>query len=461
MGEENITPINVKNQIEECYKCVELKMWPQYKVLFKKIKNFITKEYSNKTEEDEIIRYWLALRAVSVDAKLTLIQDVTNFDDYLSLMKDIAEIVNDPQHLWDIMHSEVQTVFRATPSQARIIATTFFKPQELFDFGLDSFLASSLCDTSFVECEEDVIDLFYAACGYVKTCGLEKGAKTPQKFADFIGVILKKFLSIPGFTPERFVWLVEMCNEHLFIDPNVLRALCSDAISEFAQQNLPPEEKLAIAGIISTSPFMTQLPVLRSTIDQEFQAVVQDHRTFVRKYILPGFADISWNTETVSQRPSDPLVCWKIYANNLRKQGKSITPIEQQIFTIFVWDSISLVFSIYGDIQTTQQKSIDLRRDIFYFCREIENINVQLSSEAKQKLWMMLLIAAISGATKELLDQTPNNVKSDESIFLGLKIDKKGENFNDYKLALDILRTKFANESDNYPYLLKFIRSNY
>ena len=123
--------------------------------------------------------------------------------------------------------------------------------------------------------------------------------------------------------------------------------------------------------------------------------------------------------------------------------------------------SISLFSSLYGDIQTSQEKSIDFRRDIFYFCREVEKFKTPLTKDDKQKLWMMLLIAAISGSSEEILQSKQTDSKSDDSIFLGLRLDAKNENFEDYSTSYSRLRSKFSNEADNISGLVKFIREKF
>ena len=459
-GIGDITKINAVEQAEECIKCIELKMWPQFKALFFKIKNYYQKQYKKTAEDDDFLKLWYALRAVAIDAKLEMIQDVANFSDFMAIMKDISEIVNEPRHLWDIMHGEVQTIFRATPEQGRIIASTFFKPEELFEFGMESFLQSNLCDTSNLENEEDIIDCFYACLGFVKACGHKDPTKVPQKFASHIEKLLRGFINLKVFSPQRFVWLVEKSHEHLFIDDTVLSNICSNVISEFSQLTMEDERKLEIASIMSTSPFLSKLPVLQAVIDHVFLDVVQCHREFFNEYILPSFADLDWESENAEGRVSDPMRCWRLYADRLEEKGKS-SPIFVHTFTIFVIDSIQIFNCYYGDVQATRAKSADFRRDLIFFVTEIQKMNLELSQETISKLYMLLLMIAVSGADDELISNPPEMKESDNSVLLGLKFDKQNENFADYKEALKVLTKKFAHEKDSFPYLVSFLRAKY
>lgn len=457
--EVTINSTNSMSMVEECAKCVEMEMWPQFRYLFKQINNFYKQTYKGPADEDNFVRIWFALRSLSIDNFMKKIQNCTNFDDFLNYMSLISDMVDDPKRLWIIMHTELQTIFRATPSQCRYIAKTFFTPAQLFEYSIDAFLDSELCNLAIVKTEDDVIDRFYALAGLVRSIGISKNDAIPQSYSNYISRLLKAFINLPSFSAKRFVWLVEAIGTNLFINPNTLRGYCSESITEFIKKDFPPMQKLEMAGTFSSSPFMCHIPILKSLVEESYETVVTSMYQNFTKYILPGFADLKWNGDAYGL-PSDPVRCWKLYFDSLYINNQD-SPIIKHAIEKSICQSLQFFADYYGGIQPELSRASDMRRDIFCIIKYVNNLSFKLSDDDYKHVWMLMLIAAIIGAELTLICNIPPGESSKNTVLLGLEISEDGYDFLNYRTALAVLIEKFSSEKDAIPEMIKFLRQNY
>lgn len=460
MSDQDIT-INSTNSIsmvEECAKCVEMEMWPQFRALFKQINTFYKQNYKEDSD-DNFVRIWFALRSLTIDNFMKKIQDCTQFEDYLNYLSLISDLVDDPKRLWVIMHTELQTIFKASPSQCRYIAKTFFTPGQLFEYSIDAFLDSQLCNLNTIATEDDVIDRFYALAGLVRACGVTRNDSVPQSYINYVGKILRSYINLQFFSAKRFVWLVESIGTNLFINPNILRGICAESITEFIKKDISPKEKLEMAGTFTTSPFMCHIPILNSLVEDSYKTVVENlYYNFV-KYILPGFADLEWKGKEYGI-PSDPARCWKLFYDNLFTNNEK-SPIMMHAIGKSLCQTLQFLADYYGSVQPELTRAVDVRRDIFYIVQTIVKLPIGLSDRDYQNIWLLLLIAAIIGAEQTLICNLPTPEKSRTTVMLGLDVSENGYDFINYKKALAVLTEKFSGEQDAIPDMIKYLRQNY
>ncbi|EAX91283.1 hypothetical protein TVAG_251270 [Trichomonas vaginalis G3] len=459
MSEITINQTNAVSMVEECAKCMQLEMWPQFKSLFRQLNQYYITNYKNKTEEDNFSRIWIALKSLSIDNILNKVQDCAEFDDYMNYLKQISDLIDDPEHLWEILHTEIHTIFKATPKQAKIIASTLFTPIQLFYYSLSPFLDSELCDLTNITTEDAAIDRFYALVGFVRSCGITNKDKVPEKYSQYIGKLLQIYVSLPEFSPRKFVWLVENINSHLFLKIEVLQELCSSAIETFAKKDMQVLEKIKYLGIFSTSPVMNKMPVLHKHLTDTFSQTVDFYRFFIDKYIVPGYADLKWDGKETGL-PSDPVRCWAMYINNVLTSSKDC-PVKRRSIEVVIDLSLKFATDYYGEIQPNLEKSHDVRRDIFFIVKNLLSWKLNLLPTTYHSIWMLLLIAAILGAEQTIIVNQPQPTPSETSILLGLEIDDKYCDFIDYKQAFSVLLGKFEAEKDSIPGMIQYLRENF
>lgn len=360
------------------------------------------------------------------------------------------------------MQSISNSQLKITLHQSQLLAAAFFTPGMLFEFGFDTFLKSNLCDFTNATNEEALIDNFYAIAGFVSACNLDTTYVTniPQ-YNDTIRQILLLFTQLHDFDAYRFVWLVEVIHEHLHLANNTLKQICDEIIQDYV--NL--EEKRSINKlhkicVISTSPFLHSLPILRESINSIFQGVIEEQRHFVRKYIFGCFATNDWTGLRVNQI-SEPLRCWRLYLFNLSYRINDKPELPNLLLADFLDDSLSLFVGYYGGVQPTKEKSVNLRIDIFNILELITQFYPnEMSNNTLRRLWYLLYVAAVSGASEKDLENLQFK-DSNKSSLPSLGLERSNTEFADYRLALEILGKKFENEKDSFDNMVKFIRRNY
>lgn len=471
MPSSDVNPGNSLQRVEECMKYMSLQQWSKFDFLYPCLMKFqdVRVKGAGKIlrDDDEFTCAWNKLRAYSVDSLLKNLESAQSFDEFLGWLKRLSDIVTDQRTFWNILHTEVQPSLKVTLEQSKQIATKFFSPETLFEFGLDSFLQSGLCDFSNIKTESEVIDLFYSSAGFMRACNLEpkfqmKG-ESLKKFSDFTKQMLSTYVSLSEFDAHRFVWLIEAIHDNMHFPDSDLKKICESVLQDFSKHENPEESSLSLLHkmcIITTSPFLQSLPILRDTVNSVFKAVQVDLRKFVHRYIFGSFVNILWTGDALPGF-SDPLVEWKLYIVNLSERIKEKTELPQVLLVDIIDDSLTYFNGYYGEVQSSRQRSVNLRMDIF----EIVDVCTQyypgtIPNETLTKIWYLLYIAAFSGSKDDELDNINyQNPTEDNTPFLGLKHNDK--EFDDYKLAIGVLGKKFESEKEIVPQMIEFIRKNY
>ena len=452
---EVINQSNLDEKIRECQNYIKSHQPDKFIALYKKLV-----EYNRNSEE--MSNDISDLKQKAIDEKIKELEEEKDFDRFQQLLRELDEIVQDKKQLWDIIHAPLNASIKITMRQSQLMSAAFFTPAMLFEFGFDSFINSNLCDFSNITNEEALVDIFYAMAGFVCACNLDKiYVSNLPRYSEFIHKLMSMFTNLPDFDAHRFVWLVEAIHEHLHINNSTLKSISEEVIQEYASK----EEKTSINKlyklcVISTSPFLQQLPIIKESINSIFQVVIDEQRLFVRKYIFGCFAMIDW-TGPHNHSLSDPLKCWRLYLVNLSNKIQEKPELPNLLLVDFLDDSLNLFEGYYGEVQPTKEKSINLRIDIFAIVELVTQFYpTEMSADALKRMWYLLYICAISGASDTDLETVEFKESSDSSMpFLGLE--RSGADFVDYRLALDVLGKKFENEAETLPDMIKFIRHNY
>lgn len=450
--------LNVLERIAECRKYFDENKHTPFLFLWGRIS-----KYFDKTEATE--DKWTQFRADVISSLTKELEATTVFDEYIATLKSLQEILNNPKELWDILHSKLNCQLKVTLQQDHIISTTFFSPSMLFEYGFDAFVKSALCDFSNITNEEALIDIFYAMAGYVRACDLDKQYESRlQSYEEFITKLLTYFIELQDFDAHRFVWLVEAIHKHLHLSSTSLRLICEKVVDDYVNQD---EEKQTIGRllkvcIISTSPFLHQLPLIKESINNLFLAVIDEQRTFLRKYIFGCFYSIDWNSRHPCKAEfSMPFKCWRLYLMNLASRIQHNPDLPNLLLKDFLDDSLVLFDGYYGDVQPSRERAILLRVDLLGIVELISlHYPVEFSNDTLRRMWYLLYIVAVCGARNdEIAAVKPCECEESQHPFLGLE--KSGCDFIDYKLALGRLCKIFENESESLPSMVKFIRAKY
>ena len=452
-----ISPSDFEEKNKLCKKLIDSHDYTNFLTSFKQLSESASKS-------DTFIRKLNDLKQYAIDEKIKELELTTDFDEYIQHLRILDDIIQDKKELWDIMNSLSSTQLKVTLSQSQMIATAFFSPVMLFEFGFESFYNSKLCDFKNIMNEEALVDIFYAIAGFVCACHLEPTyvSNKPQ-YLELIHKLLSMFIKLQDFDAYRFVWLAESIHEHLHCPNNLLKQTCEEVIQDYLKEEEKHSmNKLYKLCIISTSPFLHQLPILRESIESIFHTVIEEQRLFVRKYIFICFSSNDW-TGPRTNKITEPLHCWVLYLENLSYRIKDKPELPILLLVDFINDSLSLFSGYYGEVQPTKEKSVNLRIDIFTIIDLItEYYPTDITPDALKMIWYLLYIAAISGASDFDLENVGMTfIESDEpdSPYLGLE--KTQSEFVDYRLALERLGKKFEAEKDTLPKMIHFIRENY
>ena len=460
---QEINQTNIVSRLEECASYISAQEWHDFFRVYDQIDNY--NETRNKSRisvpEDEISIIWQSLRSHAVDALLSNIEHVSTFDDFIDWVEKIAKILKDPRMLWNIMHNEMHTTLKINEQQVQQINEKFFSPEMVFEFGIDSFISCFLCDFSEIKSEEDIIDIFYAIAGFYDFCRLPKAYEVMSNhFVDYIGRLLLHFTSLPDFNAYKFAWLIEEINKNFHIPEykiyQTMELIIRDLACRENERNLEMLHKMCI---ISTSPFMNKLPMLKEIINFLFKSASILQHDFTHRYIFGSIVNGTWDGEKETNKVSDTVQAWKLYIESFNNKLKKKKELPYALLIDILNDSLTQFSGFYGEIQPSKARAKDMRRDIFVIIDTIGQFYKNpMDIDPLNKVWFLLCVAAITGATKEQLNNIiPKDTESND-LFLGLK---HSENeFKDYDQALSVFSKKFESQSDAIPKMIEYMRKN-
>jgi hypothetical protein len=336
------------------------------------------------------------------------------------------------------------------------------KPAILFEFGSEFFLESSLCNLSQRDTEESLVDAFYALAGYIRACRLGTSFHVRNRsFVKFVTDLLITFSRLPNCPMQRFVWLIEAVHEHLQLSHSSLQSVCDSVINEFASRpdDIRPLVRIQQIMVLSTSPSLCELPNFRPSAETAVANAVQSLRIFAHRYIFGCYGAEFWR-DGQEEGLSDTLCGWRLYfSNTLRRMREMELP--ESLVVAFVDMNLSFMHSYYGDVQPSRMRSGDLRREIFVVVALVVGAaKGKMPAEMLERIWFLLAIAAVSGASEAELEYVlPVEAPDPDAPYLGLEHNEK--DWMDYGLALSRLMKKFETQMETFPKMVIWIRANY
>jgi hypothetical protein len=466
MPSSDVNAANAVERVKECHQYITVQQWSQFRFLYPKLAAFqeTLKPKHGDEAEDEFSTTWNTLRFTAVDSIMKNLENARKFEDFLDWMQRLSEIVTDPRSLWNILHTEVQASLKITQAQSDELASQFFSPEKVFEFGLDSFLGCSLCDFSHVTEDGDLIDMFYSTVGFLRSCHFPDKFEIKQSgFHDFTAKLLTTFSSRPSFDGNAFVWLVEAIREHFRLSAATFKSICERVLIEFSKRQVAGDPILYFEQVIaiSTSPFLQAIPALKDTVNAVFQNVVQAEQAFAHLYIFGGCINSVWTTKRAADSPSEPLRAWDLFISRLIGRCRPLKALASKVIALVIDDSMWYFMGYYGEVQPSKERAANLRMDIFAIidlC--VKYYPDKMPSEFLKKVWYLLYIAAVSGASDaEVGDVKHADCAEKDQPYLGLE--HTDREFKDYKVALARLSKKFESEFDVFPTMVSFIRTNY
>ncbi|KAH0787367.1 hypothetical protein GPJ56_008719 [Histomonas meleagridis] len=439
--------------IDDCRVLLGSQDWNSFASLYKKI---------SKIEFIESNPKFMMLKTDATNALIEKLESITEYEQYQVFLRFLDIVVNDKKMLWEVMHTQMKPILKVTVHQAQLIAATYFKPSMLFEFGISSFLHSSTCDFASITNEEALVDVFYGIIGFINGCDLDKKYETSNKeYLDFTLKLLQIFIHFEDFDSYRFVWVIEAIKDNFRIATSTFRTMCEKVLEEYSKsEDKRPLNKLHKLCVISTSPFLCNFPIVKETIENEFKLQIIAQRKFSRKYVFSCFSTIDWSTRsTVST--TIPYKSWRLFLENLNATIQEKPELPILILADFINDSLTAFNGIYGVAQPTRERSVILRMDIFAIVDSIVQFYpMEMDETILNKIWYLLYIAAISGATVNELEEIEYSEAPEPSDPL-LGLERNATGFIDYRKALGRLGQKFKDEKESLELMIKFIRQNY
>jgi hypothetical protein len=266
---------------------------------------------------------------------------------------------------------------------------------------------------------------------------------------------------IPNFESVRFVWLIEAVGQHLQLDQSTFLDICKSVLSDLCEHPtiLNPLKYLQDICVISKSPSLQLIPMLRETVNRVFARVLRTQYDFLHRYIFGGYVHGRWDGE-MAIGLSDAVAAWTLYLKTIRERTVEIPNLPQLIVTSLINDSLAFFQIYYGGIQPSRERATDLRRDIFVILTVSEEaFPGKFSGDTIRKAWFLLAIAAVSGASDDDLREVKPIQGMSEKVFLGLE--HSDTEFVDYKLALGQVMAQFTDEVNSFPAVFASVRQNF
>jgi hypothetical protein len=146
---------------------------------------------------------------------------------------------------------------------------------------------------------------------------------------------------------------------------------------------------------------------------------------------------------------------------SLSQKVKERPELPGQIMIEQIDESVDFMSGYFAEIQPIKVRAIVMRANIFIIVGTIGQIYPgTIPASCLSKLWYLMYIAAISGASDdEIRGCKPDKGDKDSTPFLGLDLTQS--DFCNYPAALARLSKKFETDFDRLPTMAAFIRANY
>jgi hypothetical protein len=259
----------------------------------------------------------------------------------------------------------------------------------------------------------------------------------------------------------RFVWLLESVHDHLQLSHSSFQSVCDAVIEEFTTRadEARPLLRIQQITVLSTSPSLCDIPRFRSQAESALARSVQDLCVFAQRYVFGCYGAEFWRGGC-ERGLGDAVRGWRLYFSNTIARMREME-LPEPVVVAFVEMNLSFMHSYYGDVQPSQVRAADLRREIFV----VVSIFVgcargRIPADMLEKMWFLLAIAAVSGATDAQLEHVVL-AESPEPGAPFLALEHDGRDWADYALALSRLMNKFETQMETFPKMVGWIRANY
>jgi hypothetical protein len=461
-----VTPTNVLDLIQECGSHMALQHWTEFQTLYDTIARYQDSSPDTRVrlfdQSDPVSEVWNRLRANAVDKIMRKIDSARDYHEFVDWIQRLSIIVNDSRRLWNLLHTEVVPNLKVVLEDSHALAVQFFTPAMLFEYGIVSFLCSSLCELEGLKTEDALIDAFYAIAGYVRACRLDSDYRLEvPEFIKYLTDLLIAYSSLAHFDSERFVWLIEAIGEHLQLAHETFMEICRSVLVDLCERpTIPhPLEFLYDICVISKSPSLQALPILHETVNRVYSRVVKAQHDFLHRFIFGCCVNDAWTGEK-DVGVSDPVKIWQLYIVTVSERAKTMVGVPQSLIGALIMDSLEFFRAFYGELKPSRARGKDLRRDIFVIVSVAEEIYPgQLPGDGLQKAWFLLAIAAATGASdSQIRDMRPEKVAS-ANVFLGLE--HTDSEFLDYAASLAKLSGQFSGEEDGLRSMFTSVRQRF
>lgn len=417
----------------------------------------------NPPENDGFVAAWTTFKAKAKKEMITELKEKTSFEEFVLLVRRLSKVLADGPALWKILHDMEEGPLKVTLHQSQLMCAEFWSPDQLFELGFDRFSRHPSCSMKNANNEEAVIDIFYLVTGFLLGCNLPKSyvAELPSYHA-MITEMLMKFINITDFDAHRFVWLVDVIHTHLRLEESVMMQILVEVITSAMES--PKEKsimnKLYKACVMSTSTVMRKMDVVKQTINKLTQIVLLDQEQFLRKYVFCCFVSCSWD-EPRTHNHTDAFRCWRLYIMNVAARMKERPEYPVDMMFDLIDESLRLFEGYYAEVQPSKSNALPMRMDIFGIVETCASHGpMELPEDVLRRMWYLLLIAAVSGATDQQIEGY-RPALHDEYDTPFLELDRNKSEFADYTLALSRISKKFEKEASVLPVMADFVRQKY
>jgi hypothetical protein len=188
--------------------------------------------------------------------------------------------------------------------------------------------------------------------------------------------------------------------------------------------------------------------------------VVAFERTFLRKYILPSFAVVEWDTPSV--RLTDAHINWRLWVTNIRAMLQERPELPRALLASVLSDSLILFRTLYGSVQPSEARAMAFRMEMMRIVETVDGTYPgEIPEQVQHEAHFLVLLAAITGATDhEIAECVPEDGNEKyHGLFLDLEVNPP--DFGSYPKALARLASAFAGDPLDLGRLAAFVRGKF
>jgi hypothetical protein len=226
---------------------------------------------------------------------------------------------------------------------------------------------------------------------------------------------------------SRFVWLLESVHDHLQLSQSSFQSVCDAIIEEFTLRTdeARPLVRIMQITVLSTSPSLCDISGFRSNAESALARAVQDLRVFAHRFVFGCYGAEFWR-DGCERGLGDAVRGWRLYFSTTVARMREME-LPESLVVSFVDMNLSFMHSYYGDVQPSQVRAADLRREIFVVVALfVGSARGRMPADMLEKIWFLLAIAAVCGASDDQLEHViPADGPEPDGPFLALEHDDR------------------------------------